>query len=214
MTDRTMKSKKSTRHRIMEILESRGAATPSALARLLDVTGANVRYHLRTLEREGIVTSIGYRPPKGRGRPSQIYRLARKRDNLPALVGILLESLFDGHSSEARKSRLEKIGRRLVGKQEKEPEHTTQRLYQAISLLNTLNYQARWEAHADAPRVIFGHCPYFEIVEENPVLCEMDALILENLLEEKILQTAKLARNEQGLPYCTFLVGKHLPSNL
>lgn len=208
-----METRKSTRLRIIEILKSRSAATPNALARLLDVTGANARYHLRTLEREGIVTNIGHRPPKGRGRPSQIYGLAKKNDNLPKLSSILLEILLEDRSSEARISQLEKIGRRLVGEREEGPEHATQRLYQAISLLNKLNYQARWEAHADAPRVILGHCPYLEIIEEYPVLCEMDALILENLLGDNVLQTAKLARNEQGLPNCTFLVGKHLPSS-
>jgi len=76
-----------------------------------------------------------------------------------------------------------------------------------MQALNELNYEARWEAHADAPQVVLGHCPYAEIIDAHPELCQMDTFLLEILIGERAEQVEKLALNVRGWPYCLFRVG-------
>jgi predicted ArsR family transcriptional regulator len=69
-----------------------------------------------------------------------------------------------------------------------------------------MRYQARWEAHADAPRLTLGHCPYAAILPEHPELCALDAALLETLLGAPATQVAKLARDGRGGMYCLFVI--------
>ncbi len=78
----------------------------------------------------------------------------------------------------------------------------------AVQQLNRLGYQARWEAHASAPRLVLGHCPYAAIIAAHPELCQMDAALLEKLARSPATQAEKLAPDNQGLLHCVFLMGK------
>jgi len=69
-----------------------------------------------------------------------------------------------------------------------------------------MNYQARWEAHVDAPHIIFGHCPYAAILPDHPEFCELDKLLLEMLSDLRIDQREKLANDTRGIKYCLFAV--------
>jgi predicted ArsR family transcriptional regulator len=80
----------------------------------------------------------------------------------------------------------------------------TRRLALAIERLNTLHYQARWEAHAQGPRVIFELCPYTPIIARHPELCRMDKFLLQELLGLEVSLSAKLELNTRGLPFCMF----------
>ncbi len=84
----------------------------------------------------------------------------------------------------------------------------SQRLYETVRQLNQYHYQARWEAHRDAPRLILGHCPYSAVIEQHPELCQADAILLNALLHAEVHQLARLARDRQGILYCMFWVGK------
>jgi predicted ArsR family transcriptional regulator len=86
--------------------------------------------------------------------------------------------------------------------------HLTQRLSQAILLLNKMSYQARWEARAQAPSIIFSHCPYLAILAANPELCQLDAVLLQQLLASPVDQTARLVLDQRGLRQCIFQVRK------
>jgi len=75
-----------------------------------------------------------------------------------------------------------------------------------IQNLNEMNYQSRWEASPDGPRVILSHCPYASVLAENPELCQMDAVFLSSQLGHSVEQIAKLERGPQGIPNCIFAV--------
>jgi len=49
------------------------------------------------------------------------------------------------------------------------------RMTALIARLNTLHYDAHWEAGASGPRVILGRCPYASVIQKHPELCQMDA---------------------------------------
>jgi predicted ArsR family transcriptional regulator len=86
--------------------------------------------------------------------------------------------------------------------------HITRRLALTIERLNALHYQARWEAHAQGPRVILEHCPYAAILAKHSELCQMDGFLLQDLLGTNVEQSARLELNARGLPFCMFMVGK------
>ncbi|HNB51424.1 MAG TPA: helix-turn-helix domain-containing protein [Anaerolineales bacterium] len=198
---------KSTRQRILEILETRPTATADELARLMHLTPANMRHHLGRLEADGRVIVVGERPLRGRGRPQRLFSLPKRGEGTDRLAGHLLDQVLAPLEPGQKAEFLRTLGTRLSG-EPTSARHITQRLAAAVRRLNELEYQARWEAHALAPRVILGNCPYAAIIEGHPELCAMDVHLLENLLGEKATQLAKLEKTPQGLPACIFAVGK------
>lgn len=72
-----------------------------------------------------------------------------------------------------------------------------------VEKLNGMHYQARWEAGADGPRIIFGRCPYAAVIEGHPELCQMDVGLLGNALGRDVRQLAKIEK-AQGV--CVFVV--------
>ncbi len=54
----------------------------------------------------------------------------------------------------------------------------TQRVVRLTDRLTELAYAASWEAGAEGPRILFGHCPYAAIIAKHPELCSMDAQVL------------------------------------
>lgn len=182
------------------------------------MTPANARHHLAILEDQGRVEVVGQRQVKGRGRPAQLFKLSEQAlgDNLDGLARALLDVLFAHLPSEERSKYMRQIASRMVEVPEledgtKPAGHLTQRLYQAVQSLNELKYQARWEARSDAPHLILGHCPYAAILPDHPEMCQLDALLMEELLQTTVKQTARLAQDTNGATYCVFAVGKSNP---
>jgi predicted ArsR family transcriptional regulator len=196
---------KPIRQRILDILETRQAAGTADLARMLHVTAADIRHHLRQLEREGLIRRVGTRPSRGRGRPGDVFSLARARENLGGLASNLMRVFLGDHPDPDKLADLAALFAPEAGVHSK---HITQRLLTAVQKLEAQNYAPRWEAHAGAPQVIFANCPYAEIVEAHPALCRMDAAILARLLGEPVTQLEKLVQNREGARVCRFGVGK------
>ncbi len=197
----------STRQLILDYLEKKSIATASEISRALSTTAANIRHHLSILSLEGVVEVVGERPTQRRGRPSQLYALASQahQNNLGILAGALLDELLTSIPENDRLNFLKRIAIRLAG--EPAPaKNLTQRLYLAIHRLNELKYNARWEAHRNTPCIILGHCPFAMILHDHPELCQIDGMLLENLLSTPVKQAEKLAIDNQGISYCKFIV--------
>lgn len=171
------------------------------------MTTANVRHHLSILTAEGVVEVIGERNAGKRGRPAKLFTLTSylRQDNLDELANVLLQELFSQQSSADRLVVLRKIAHTLATTNGLS-KNLTQRFYKAIQRLNEMHYDAHWEAHAKAPFLIFRHCPYSRILPEHPVLCQLDALLLEELLGRSAQLIEKLAKDNLGVPYCKFII--------
>jgi predicted ArsR family transcriptional regulator len=200
---------KTTRQQIREYLQERPSASAEELARVLDVTPANIRHHLSAMVSDGVVQKVGERLPVGRGRPIQLYGLVERlgRHNLVPLVNALLEELQACCSNEERGNLKKRLAKRLTGEGVLQSKNPGQRFFQAIQFLNLMHYQARWEAHAEAPHVIFSHCPYAQVVQEHPELCQVDGALLEELLGERASQMVKLELTPHGTRQCVFYIG-------
>ena len=211
---------KTSRQRLLEYVQAHRVVTVEDLSRALRMTRANARHHLAILKEQGVVDLVGLQSSQGKGRPAQLYSLSAQtqRHNLDHLVSALLQELVSSKPVDKQYSTFRNLAQRMLadslpesGLQGAPPRPTpnlTQRLYTAVRQLNEFNYQARWEAHAIAPRLIFEHCPYAAILPKHPEMCRFDGVLLEEMLGSTVTQTAKLEPDPRGAVHCIFHVGK------
>jgi DeoR family transcriptional regulator, suf operon transcriptional repressor len=190
------------RQKILAHLKKTRAASAREIARALNMSAPNVRHHLGILVSDGRleVTSVHQRGE--RGRPEKMYSLSQSAlgDNLSVLADALLNS----------KVNLEVVGERIAQSQglvgfANQP--MSKRLFLLVEKLNEMHYQARWEAGAEGPRVIFGRCPFAKIIERHPELCKIDVSMLEMSLGRPIAQFTKAESNIHGSCPFAFRVG-------
>lgn len=175
-----------SRQKVLNHLKKTRSASAREIARALNMSTPNVRHHLSVLCADGRVEMTQARPRDGRGRPENLYSLAQSTlgDNLSVLADALL-----GEGVDAKK-----IGRRIAktrGLSELPGQPMSKRLTLLVENLNEMHYQARWEAGAEGPRVLFGRCPYSQVIEHHPELCRMDEAMLAEALARPILGTRK-----------------------
>lgn len=189
-----------TRQRIIEYLQNQRQCTVPEISAALHMTRADMRYHLEHLAAEGVVEVLPRKVvAQGRGRPVQVYRMAStaRPHNLVQLADALL--------SLASEEQLQQAARLLAG-EEAMPRAATQRLNHAVQRLNLKRYQARWEAHAQGPRIILRNCPYAALLPEHPELCRMDAAQLEYLVGSPMEQQARIDQMDAHPPACVFVL--------
>lgn len=190
-----------TRGRLLAQLRKTRFASARELARLLDLTPADIRHHLASLVSEGLASPAGERR-EGRGRPVKLYSLSPVLlgDNLPALLHAALSEWLGPLGEGERETALQALARRLDPAPEAYPS-LARRLAATVERLNRMHYSARWEAGPAGPLLILGRCPYASVIAEHPELCRMDASLLQTALLAPVEQTAKLH------PGCIFRLG-------
>ena len=201
-------TKITSRQRILGYLGQHNGASAVEISRALNVSAANIRYHLSILVSDGRVQLLGFRPEQGKGRPVQIYGLgkAAQGDNLAGLLDVLLTQLLEKIEPPEVDPLLRGMAASLVPTKAADGAvHITRRLAQTVSRLDQFGYAARWEAHAAAPRVIFERCPYAAVIAKHPELCRMDGFMLEQQLGGSVEQTARLEKNARGTTFCQFV---------
>lgn len=197
---------KSTRQRLLEIIENRPGATAAELSRALQLTQADIRHHLSNMVEEGLIVTSGTQRSGRRGRPARRFSLAVStyQDNFDLLSRAFLVTAFETFPATDRSTFLNRVADHLVsGNPTSGP--LSQRLVQAVSQLNELGYQARWEAHAEAPQIIFERCPFATLRPQHPELCQIDIMQLESLSAEPVDQTESNAHLDDGI--CLFFIG-------
>ena len=199
---------KSTRQRILDLLLKQDGLTAAELSRVLSVTQADVRYHLSQMVVEGLILPVKPKLSGRRGRPARRYSLASKakRENYELLTRALINSIREKTSAQEKELLLHEIASKIPGDYQSAGP-LGRRLVQAVDQLNLQNYQARWEAHANAPRVIFDRCPFASLRPEFPELCQLDTKLLENLSDERVIQVESNAHQPDG--YCLFHISQN-----
>ena len=90
-----------TRREILDYLADHPRAAAGEIARYLDLTSANIRYHLDKLSMEGLVQITSERKAGHAGRPILLYNLSPDSlgENLSHLIKSLLTVLMDSSVS-------------------------------------------------------------------------------------------------------------------
>jgi predicted ArsR family transcriptional regulator len=190
---------KTARQKVLSYMNKIHTASAREISRALNMSAESVRYHLRVLVSDGrLIESVLFTKEK-RGRPEKVYSLSQSAlgDNLARLSDAFLREAGSHVSVEA-------LAKRLAGESDFLNEPLAKRLSLVVEKLNQMHYHARWEAAAEGPRLIFGHCPYAAIIEKHPELCLMDAALLEKLMGQAAKQLTTI-RN--GSKSCVFVMG-------
>jgi predicted ArsR family transcriptional regulator len=197
-----------SRQKILEYIIEQQSTTVDELSKVFQVTQANIRHHLSILTEQGSVKVIGQIMRTARGRPAQIYtsKLQSDQNNLDKLSDALLYLFFSKIGSDEKNQAVDQIAIHMATEFKTTLINPTKRLYSTIQSLNRMNYQAHWEAHFKHPRIILGHCPYQGMQNDHPELCQLDASLLEFLLELKVRQIDNQVINNKGFPQCIFLI--------
>lgn len=206
---------KTSRIKVLDFIRAHPPVTCSEMSKAMKMTTANARHHLKILQEQGLVEVVGMRQTPGKGRPARLYSLSNQAlgNNLPQLIGALIEEITDQYKPSEMHSFIQGVAWRLNQKYSqpkvkvdkgKQEVHLTQRLFQTVQVLNTWRYQAHWEAHSEAPRLIMSHCPFGDLPMKYPEICQMDANLLESLLGLGLIQKEKLKLDERGLKNCVF----------
>ena len=189
------------RQKVLTYFNKPGTASAREIARALKMSAATVRHHLRVLVSDGRLELISARGRDQRGRPEKVYSLPR------AALGHNLAALSDALLTEAGPGiRMDALAKSLVGDADLSGQPLAKRLNLTVEKLNQMNYRAHWEAGAEGPRIIFGHCPYAAILEKHPELCRMDQSMLKEWLGQSAAQHFRIGKERSSV--CVFVVGK------
>ena len=201
---------KTSRQQVYEYIGSHQNVTAAELSWALEMTPANARHHLKILQDLNLVIVTTHKKQIGKGRPARVYRVSKK-DNTDLLAEVLFEVLVENTLPEHFNDLLQTLAKRLaaceVDQSDIKPMSLASRLFLAIQRLNRLDYQARWEARSNAPRLIFANCPYSGIVEKVPQLCSLDAALIQELVGLPAYLKDRFIQDSRGGKICVFQLG-------
>lgn len=192
-----------TRQQILTYLNTHPGATALEISRYLDLTPANIRYHLGLLVTSGLIQISGKRGPGGAGRPTKLYNLTSRflGSNIESLLAVILETLGSDISADET---LRSIAEIMAEKAGLKPGYRIQKYNQALEYLNQLDYHANWEAHPQGPQVILRHCPYRDIAKDQDQICQIDSYLLSILFDTNLELTRKRSFGTNPFSPCIF----------
>jgi predicted ArsR family transcriptional regulator len=194
----------STRGKILGLLRTR-SYTVNELAEELELTDNAVRSHLASLERDGLVQQLGWRP--GFRKPHALYGLTAEAECLfPTAYGPLLRHTIavvgKRLSSRELQASLREVGQTVALEHLDQVRGKTrnQRIEFALAVLKALGGDVKIQER-EGKRFIEGNgCPLSAATAYHPEAC----LIVEALLSEIIGTRVKECCHQGEAPRCSF----------
>jgi predicted ArsR family transcriptional regulator len=171
---------------IFQYLEKHPHSPPRELARALNLTITDVRYHLKHLTAAGLVEQVCIESSVTRGRPAALFRVtpACQPAAMLALTGHLLPLLAEKD--------LAAFAAGMIPCEITAQSSMVVRISRFVQYLNTLGYEARWEPRPSMPVVEFRRCPFAALRSEHPICCELDRI---QLVLAAVCRVTRLERN-------------------
>jgi len=194
----------STRGKILGLLRV-GSHTVNELAEALELTDNAVRSHLASLERDGLIQQLGWRP--GFRKPHALYGLTAEAEFLfPTAYGPLLRHVIaavgERLSSRELQASLREVGRTVAMEHLDQVQGKTrnQRIEFALAVLKAWGGDVKIQER-EGKRFIDGNgCPLSAATAYHPEAC----LIVEALLSEIIGSPVKECCHQGEAPRCSF----------
>jgi predicted ArsR family transcriptional regulator len=188
-----------TRSLILEYLRHHPGSPPRQVASALHLVITDVRYHLQHLVEEGQVENIARDNSGCRGRPAVLYRLTPGCN--PTALALLTGGLLTIIETDIDDPDDHRLATSLLPADLPGISSPVLRITHLIQYLNTLGYDAHWEARPDYPVVEFRQCPFSSLVAGHPFLCQIDQAILGVAAGFHVTQQLRLP--------CTFLIDRN-----
>jgi predicted ArsR family transcriptional regulator len=207
-----------TRGRLLSLLRKQGGMNAAMLAAELGLTEMAIRRHMHELERQGSVSIVPQRQPKGR--PLHVYVLTDAADrhfprNYHTLAIDLLAELESDPDTmplidrmfEGRKRKLlERYAPRMEGKTLEE------RVRELTAIQNGGGYMAEMErGDGDGYMLHEYNCPISDVAGRYDQACQCELSLFRSLLEANVQRTECLAK---GGNRCSYAIGKFGPAAL
>lgn len=192
-----------TRAKILDYLDTHPSSSAAEISRFLQLTPANIRYHLTILEKRALVQITDLRPAGGSGRPILLYNLTSQNlgTNLQHLMGVLLDVIQEDDEYEVL---LDRITNGFLKDFQPETGNRISIYNQAILFLNENNYRASWKATPEGPQIELRHCPYYDLAKTQPQLCQIDEKVISKIFETELLLTKKRDFGTNPFSPCVF----------
>ena len=192
--------RKSTEDEILATLAQHDSLSVLELSVVLNLTKADIRYHIRKLLGNNRIQKI---PPEAgiRGRPAVRYAVAISyfSHNLVTLLNAIFSTI------PIHDENISKIAQYFSSIIATECPGSLITKFNALVIgLNKQNYGARWETQYKGPVIYFSNCPYRQIAQNHPVICDLDKRILEIFLDKKVVVINTNAIN--GTNNCKFQI--------
>ena len=194
-----------TRGQIVALLR-RAERTVEELAQAIGLTDNAVRAHLATLERDGLVTSVGVRRGAGAGKPATVYQLHPEADALLSrayapVLRAMLDVIAERMSEHDAEELMRDVGRRLaaqLGRDVTGDLHT--RVHAAAALLTALGGESYVEKGDDTLQLRGHGCPLSAAVTARAEVCRA----IEALLSEVVGVEVREHCHRGDRPRCCF----------
>ncbi len=175
----------SSREAIFDLVErSAEPLTIEQICRLSGLHANTVRAHLEVLHAAGRVERT-QEAPRGRGRPPWLYSVAPgARSARAELAETLLDQLRDAAARGLAEAAAERWAAavRSEAKPSAHPATPDDAVRNAADALEDLGFDARVDGVGD--RIELRGCPYAELVADRPVICDIHAALLGELLSD------------------------------
>ena len=191
---------------VLDLLRVSGPKDVSELAQVLEVTATAVRQRLSRLLAQGVIDREVVRA--GRGRPKHRYRLSPKGlrmtgSNFTDLALALWRAIGSIHDPERRRHILHQIARAMAETYGSRIEGMTmaERMRSLAALLSERRVPFSVDPSQGLPVLTAHACPYPDLAEEDPTICEVEKMLFTELLGEEVeLASCRL----DGRPSCRF----------
>jgi predicted ArsR family transcriptional regulator len=204
-----MEAMQPTRKRILEMLRDCQTCTADSLAEALEITTVTVRHHLEVLAKEGLAEMKEVRHRERPGRPQHAWSLTpcaleRFPKNYQSLSLLMLDEIKESLSAEDMQRISRGVASRMAAQAHipanAKPE---QRLKAAVNYLNECGYAAEWERHGKNFVLRTKNCPYHEASKQHSELCNMDLMLVAQLLGTT---PERRERMSEGDVVCSYVV--------
>jgi predicted ArsR family transcriptional regulator len=191
-----------SRQRILRHLKKSGQASVAELSDVLALTPVTIRHHLESLRSEGLVDDPISRSKPGPGRPEMMYQITPQADSyMPRNYGELCRCLIEAvETTENRglEGVLSEMGSELGSSA-----GTVGDLTRAESYLEQRGYFPSLDEGDGLVVLKLANCPYLEVAEGAPSLCQFDKALIEALFGKEVEMVGRIVDHE---PVCTFQI--------
>lgn len=202
MTPTSIKSKRA----VLSLVRGGPIAIPE-IAASTGLSANAVRFHLESLETEGLIESVGTRAPTGPGKPAAMYMVTPEADltfsraYAPVLAACVAE-LRGVMSAKELTAFLHRVGKRLGAGAVLKSKPLSARVRAASEFLNAVGGMTSVARTAKGYQIIGRGCPLAAVVEREPCACQA----VEGLVTEIVGRRAVERCDRSSRPSCCFEV--------
>ncbi|MDP5275724.1 helix-turn-helix transcriptional regulator [Chengkuizengella axinellae] len=204
-----MNQEASTRKIILTMLKTKGSLSVSEMAKQLSITEMAVRRHLNTLDRDKLITSELVR--KSMGRPTHIYSLTKKADDLfpknyHKLTLDILDELISEFGNDAVDKLFEGRENKLFIKYDQRMNGKTleTKVEELVEIQKETGYMAECDLDEQGNFVLMEYnCPIAQVADQYQQACDCELSLFKKLLETDVERTECIAK---GGNKCTYVV--------